>query len=147
MAIEELSRQESPGSDEIPRKLIKAVSRTIRYEIHKLIISIWNKEELTEEWKESIIVPIYTKDDKTDCSNYRGISLLLTTYKIFSSILLSRLTPYAEEIIGDYQREFRRNMSTTDHIFCIHSILDKKMGTQRNSALALYRPQESLRFG
>jgi hypothetical protein len=26
------------------------------------------KWELTEEWKESIIVPIYKKDDKTDCT-------------------------------------------------------------------------------
>jgi len=25
------------------------------HEIHKLIISVWNKEELPEEWKESII--------------------------------------------------------------------------------------------
>ena len=57
--------------------------------------------ELPEEWKESITVPIYEKDDKKDCSNYRGISLLPTTYKILSNILLSRLTPYAEEMFED----------------------------------------------
>jgi hypothetical protein len=49
------------------------------------------------------------KDAKTDCSNYRGISLLSTSYKILSNILLSRLTPYADEIIGDHQCGFRRN--------------------------------------
>jgi len=38
--------------------LIMAEGRTIRYDIHKLI-SIWNKEELPEEWKESILVPVY----------------------------------------------------------------------------------------
>jgi hypothetical protein len=60
-----------------------------------------------EEWKESIIVPIYKKGDKTDCSNGRGISLLpkLCT-KILSNILLSRLTPYPDEIIGDHQCGF-----------------------------------------
>jgi len=47
-------------------------------------------------------------------------------YKILSSILLSRLTPYAEEIIGDHQCGFRRNGSTTDHILCIRQILEKK---------------------
>ena len=41
--------------------------------------------------------------DKTDFSNYRGISLLSATHKILSNILLSRLTAYAEEIIGDHQ--------------------------------------------
>ena len=51
------------------------------------------------------------KGDKTDCSNYRGISLLPTTYIILSSILLSRLKPYAEEIIEDPQCEFWCNRS------------------------------------
>ena len=83
LVIEELSRQESPGSNEIPRELIKAVSRTIRYEIRKLFIYIWNKEELPEEWKESIIVPIYKRGDKTECSTYRGISLCQLRTKFF----------------------------------------------------------------
>ena len=49
-----------------------------------------------------------------------------TTYKILSNILLSRLIPYAEEVIGDHQCGFQRNRSTTDHIFCIRQILEKK---------------------
>ena len=79
LAIEKLKSHKSPGTDQIPAELITAGGRTIRYEIHKLNISIWNKEELPEEWKESTIVPIYKKDDKTDCNNYRGISLLPPT--------------------------------------------------------------------
>jgi hypothetical protein len=81
---------------------------------------------LPEKWKESIIVPIYKKGDRTDCSNYQGTSLLSTSYKILSNILLSRLTPYVDEIIGDHQCGFRRNQSTIDQIFCIHQILEKK---------------------
>jgi hypothetical protein len=44
-------------------------------------------------------VPVHKKGDKTDYSNYRGISLLSTSYKILSNILLSRLSPYMDEII------------------------------------------------
>ena len=66
---------------------------------------------------------IYKKSNKTDCTNYRGKSLLPTTCKILSNILLSRLTPYAVEIIGDHQCGFRRNRSTADRIFCIRQIL------------------------
>ena len=127
LAIEKLKSHKSPRIDQIPAGMIKAGGRTIRYEIHKLIISIWNKKELPEEWKESIIVPIYKKVNKTDCSNYRGIPLANYVQNI-STILLSRLTPYAEEIIGDHQCGFRRNGSTTDHVFCIRQILEKKMG-------------------
>jgi hypothetical protein len=126
MAIEKLKRHKSPDIDQIPAQIIKAGGRIIRSEIHKLIISIWNKEELPEEWKESVIVPIY-KDDKTDCINYRGISLLSTTYKILSNILLSRLTPYAEEC---HQCGLQHNRSTTDHVF---SMRQKKMRKNGNT--------------
>jgi hypothetical protein len=92
LAIEKLKSHKSPGIDHIPAELIKAGGGTICCVIQTLIISIWNKEELPGEWKESLIVPIWKKGDKTDCNNYRGISLLPATYKILSNILLSRLT-------------------------------------------------------
>jgi len=47
-------------------------------------------------------------------------------YKVLSNILLSRLIPYAEEVIRDYECGFQRNRLTTDHIFCIRQILEKK---------------------
>jgi hypothetical protein len=79
--------------------MIKTGGRTINYVIHKIINYIWNKEEFPEEWMESIRLSIYKKDDKTDCSHYRGIILLPNTYRNLSNILMSRLIPYAEEII------------------------------------------------
>jgi hypothetical protein len=93
IAIGKLKRYKSPGLDQILAELIQTGGNTLCSEIHKLINCIWNKEELPEQWKESIIVPIYKKGDKTECSNYRGISLLSTSYKILSNILLSTLTP------------------------------------------------------
>jgi hypothetical protein len=81
---------------------------------------------LPHQWRESIVVPIHKKGDETDCSNYRGISLLSTSDKVLSNILLSRLIPYADEIIGDHQCGFQRNRSTTDQIFYIGQILEKK---------------------
>ena len=74
----------------------------------------------------SIVAPIYKKDDKIDCSNYRGISLLSTTYKLLSNIRLSRLIPFAEEIIGDHQCGFRSNKTTNDYILSMRQILEKQ---------------------
>jgi len=48
LAIEELIQQKPSGIDQIPSELNKAGGRTIHYQIHKHIISIWNKEELPE---------------------------------------------------------------------------------------------------
>jgi len=81
---------------------------------------------LSEGWKELIIEPICKKGDRTDCSNFRGISLSSATFKMLSNILLLRLTPYAEEITGDHQCGIHCTRSTTDHIFCIRQILKEK---------------------
>jgi len=136
LAIEKVKNHKSPGIDQIPAKLIKAGSRTICLEIHKLITSIWKKEKLPEERKEWIIIPIHKKGDKTDCKNYRCISLFPTTYKIISNILLSRLIPYAKEIIGDHHCGFRRNRSTIDHIFCIRHLREKKNGNSMSQFIS-----------
>jgi hypothetical protein len=126
VAVGKLKRYKSPGVDHIPPELIQAGGETLRSEIRKLIKLIWNKEELPHQWKELFVLPIHKKGDKIDFSNYRGISLLSTSYKILSNILLARLTPYADEIIGYHQCEFRRNRSMTDQIFYIQQILEKK---------------------
>jgi hypothetical protein len=130
IAIANLKKYKSPGSDEIPAELIQAEGEILPSVIHKLINSVWNKEELPDQWKESIIVPVHKKGDKTGCNKYCGISLLSTSYTILSNILLSRLHTYIDEIIGDHRCGFRRDRSTTDQIFCIHQILEKEMGVQ-----------------
>jgi hypothetical protein len=33
--------------------------------IHKLINSVWNNEELSDQWKEAIILPVHKEGDKT----------------------------------------------------------------------------------
>jgi len=64
MAIEQLKRHKSSGTDQISHALMNAGGMTIFSEIRILINSIWNKEELPEEWTESIITPIYKKGNK-----------------------------------------------------------------------------------
>jgi hypothetical protein len=86
-----LKRYKSPDSDQIPAELIQAGCEILQSEIHKLINYIWNKEELPEQWKESNIVPIKEKDVKTYSSKYSGISLLLTSYRILTNVLVSNL--------------------------------------------------------
>jgi len=69
LAIDKRKSHKSPGIDQMQAQLFKAGGRTICLEIHKLITSIWKKEQLPEKWNESIIIPIHKKGDKTDCSN------------------------------------------------------------------------------
>jgi hypothetical protein len=52
IAIAKLKKYKSPESDQTPVELIQAGGKMLLSTIHKLINSIWNKEELTDQWKE-----------------------------------------------------------------------------------------------
>jgi len=120
LAIEKLKSHKSPSIYRIPTELFKAGGRIIRYEIHKHIIAIWKKEELPEEWKEWIVVPVYKNGDKTYCSNYRGILFCQLPTKVYPT--------------------------SSHYIFCIRKILEKEMEIQQSSASGVYRIQESFGF-
>jgi hypothetical protein len=105
---------------------------------------VWNKEELLYQRKESIVIPIHKKADKTDCRYYHGISKLSTSYKILSNILLCRLILYADEITGAHQFGFQCNRSMTDQVFCICQIMGKMWeynGKVKLSCYAMEAPE------
>jgi hypothetical protein len=99
-----------------------SVTHKIKCEIN--LCHLLTKISFHDTLKQENISSIYT--DKTDCDNYRGISLLSTSYNILWNILLSRLSTYVDEIIGDHQCGFRRNRSTSIQTFCLRQILEKK---------------------
>lgn len=123
--ILKLKNFKAPGIDNIPGELFKNGGNALCMEMHELIKRIWNDEQLPEEWKTSVLCPIYKKGDKLECGNYRGIALLNIAYKIFANILYKRLHPYSESTIGEYQGGFRVGRSTSDQLFNIRQILEK----------------------
>jgi hypothetical protein len=92
IVIAKLKKYKSPGSDQIPAELIQSGGEMLLSAIQKLINSVWNKEELPDQWK-FIIVPVHKKGDKTGCNNFREMSRLSSSYTIVSNILLSKSSP------------------------------------------------------
>jgi hypothetical protein len=72
IAIAKLKKYKSAGSDQNPVELIQAGGETLVSVMGKLINSVWNKEELHIQRKESIFVPIHKKNDKNYCKNVVG---------------------------------------------------------------------------
>uniref|UniRef100_A0A2S2QC17 Putative RNA-directed DNA polymerase n=1 Tax=Sipha flava TaxID=143950 RepID=A0A2S2QC17_9HEMI len=78
------------------------------------------------------MVPLHKEDDKLNCNNYKGISLLNTTYKVFAKILLGILQPFADEYVEEYQCGFRKGKSTMDQLSVIGQIIEKKYEYKQN---------------
>jgi hypothetical protein len=50
---------------------------------------------LSESCIKEVLLPVYKKGYKLDCTNYRDICLLNKTHKVFTKVLFDRLLPYA----------------------------------------------------
>jgi len=87
-----LKENKAPGTDNLPAELIKYRGYILKHRMFKLILLIWNKEQLPVEWLQGIICPIHRKGDRAICSNYRPITLLNRVYKIFTTLLNNRLS-------------------------------------------------------
>ncbi|XP_029348373.1 uncharacterized protein LOC100575877 [Acyrthosiphon pisum] len=123
--IKRLKSHKSPGKDDLQGEILKHADSSMIESIYLLIKEVWETEILPIDWGVAYICPIHKKGDKQVCSNYRGIALLDTTYKVLSYCILDRIKPLAEQVVGDYQCGFRQNRSTTDQIFIIRQLFQK----------------------
>ena len=66
-----------------------------------------------EDWRPAVIVSLYKgKGEKTECKNYRSISLLIVVRKIYAGILVDRVYKVTEDLIDDEQRGLRADLHT-----------------------------------
>ncbi|XP_062717045.1 uncharacterized protein LOC134292171 [Aedes albopictus] len=123
--IHQLKTNKAAGKDGIAAELIKMGPEKLATCLHRLIVRIWETEQLPEEWKEGVICPIHKKGDHLECENFRAITILNAAYKVLSQIIFRRLSPKTNEFVGSYQAGFIDGRSTTDQIFTVRQILQK----------------------
>ena len=129
--IASLKNNSSPGYDDISSKLIKDFHNYIINPLIHVINLIFLQGIVPNDFKKSIVVPIYKSGNKTEIGNYRPISLITTFAKIFEKCLKERLFDFLlkNKILHVNQFGFQRDISTNHAIFkvvdCIKSDLDK----------------------
>ncbi|KAI0222887.1 hypothetical protein LSAT2_025861, partial [Lamellibrachia satsuma] len=125
-AIAGLKDGKALGGDGIPAEVWKHGGDNLSNRLHQLITKAWEEGSVPQAWKDASIVTIYKKGDRTDCGNYREISLLSIAGKIFARIMLNRLSIHiTPEVVPETQCGFRSNRTTADMIFCLRQLQEK----------------------
>ena len=93
-ATMQLKVGKSPGIDDIPAEVYQHGGEAVLDELQDLFTNCWEKGTLMQDLRDAVIISLYkNKGEKSDCSNYRGITLLSTTGKFLARVLLNRLIP------------------------------------------------------
>ena len=70
----------------------------LRRRLLDIIVRIWREGDVLQQWKYAIIMVLHKKKDRTECGNYRGISLVAHAGKILLKIIARRLGEYCERV-------------------------------------------------
>ena len=115
-AMKAMANEKAVGPDGLPAELLKLLlqqDRTILLEFHRLTTLIWREGKVPQQWKGAVITVLHKKGDKTECGNYRGVSLVSHAGKVLLKVVARTLSAYCEAkgLLPEEQCGFRSNRS------------------------------------
>ena len=138
-AMKAMANKKSVGPDGLPAELLKLglqQDRTILLEFHRLTTLIWREGKVPQQWKDAVSSILHKKGDKTECGNYRGISLVSHAGKVLFKVVARGLSAYCEAkgLLPEEQCGFRPNRSTMDMMFAVRRLQE----IRQNAGVSLF---------
>ena len=140
-ALRSMANGKAMGPDELPAELLNLGLSDSFHEIwlafHDIIVAVWMAGKVPQEWKDATIKVLHKKKDRTECSNYRGLSLVTHAGKVLLKTVANRLGDFCEEaeILPEEQCGFRPLRSTTDMMFVVRRL--EELGRTNNTSLEI----------
>ena len=124
-AIKRMKRHKAQGVDGITSDIIKLGGPMVLTYLTNIFNNILRTKQIPDSWHEAKIVILFKKGDPKDIKNYRPISLLSHSYKIFTRLLQTRIERTLDENQPREQAGFRKGYSTSDHLQALNQIIEK----------------------
>lgn len=121
----QLKNGKALGSDGISNEQIKYGGKRLFKHLSILFNKVLETQSIPPDWQNSDIILIHKKGDRHKIDNYRPISISSTISKIFSKLIVSRITKILDNQQPREQAGFRKNFSTIDHLHTINQLIEK----------------------
>ena len=128
--MKKMKNGKAVGPDDIPVEAWRSLGDMAVRFLTKLFNRILEGERMPEEWRRSILIPIFkNKGDAQNCSNYRGIKLICHSLKIWERVVEARLRMLVA--ISEQQYGFVQGKGTSDAMFALRMLIEKYREGQR----------------
>ena len=93
-ALGSITTNKASGGDRIPVEIFQILKGDAVKVLHSICQQIWKTQQLPQDWKRSVFIPIPKKGNAKECSNYCTIALISHASKVMLRILQARLQQY-----------------------------------------------------
>lgn len=126
-AVNLAKNNKATGPDEIPAEIIKLITEDQIEILKDLYNTIYDTGIIPKEWLGSTFITLPKKTNARECSDYRTISLMSHTLKIFLKIIHQRIYRKLEQDISNTQFGFRNAMGTREALFAFNVLAQRCM--------------------
>ena len=129
-AVRKLKNGKASRPDDISAEMLKSHNGIAEW-LWDVVNKCWTEENFPQDWKLAEVVPLYTnKGKRSECGNYRGISLLSVPGKVFAYFILNSCKEALDQVLREEQCGFRKSKGCTDHLYALRQVLEKFMAFQ-----------------
>ncbi|CAL5400242.1 unnamed protein product [Camellia sinensis] len=131
IALKKMKSNKALGPDDIPIEAWKCLGKKGVAWLTRLFSKILLTRNMPDEWRKSILVPIYkNKGDVQNCNNYRGIKLMCHIMKVWERVMERRLRDITE--VSENQFGFMPGRSTMEAIYLLRRVIEKYKEKKRD---------------
>jgi len=120
-----MKNRKAAGPDGLNSELFKHGGPALSNRLLELINKCWKERSIPEEWGQARVKSLFKRDKHDECSNYRGISLLNSGYRIHGMIITQHFRTILEAILLEEQNGFRIGRSCIDNVFTVKQTTEK----------------------
>ena len=125
-----------PGMDGITSEMLICGGESLLEYIRRVCNVCALEEKVLNNWMREIMVPIYKGNgDRSECENYRGISLLSVPSKVYGRILVAKVHILIVESIGK-ERVVRSGRGYVDQVFVMKQINENFVDKNKSLSVA-----------
>lgn len=139
-AIAKLKNKKAQGPDKIRNEMLKYSQHVLLPCISKVFNLVLRSGVYPDEWAQGYISPLFKSGNPFVKDNYRGITITSCLGKLFNSIINSRLEKFLSENrkIPEAQIAYKANSRTSDHVFLLKTLVDKRLKLERKQLFACF---------
>eukprot|EP00666_Eupelagonemidae_sp_cell4sb_P017863 gene17863-biopygen8456 len=124
-AIRELKKKKAAGEDRIVAEMLQLGGTSLHERMSRFVKLVWKHGSVPKAWRDAVVVPLLKGGDLRLCDNWRGISPLSVPGKILALIIVKRLTPVAESLLGETANGFRPERGCEDVVAFVRDLLEQ----------------------